>query len=98
MQHRHAVRIRAGGDWRHDLEKDRSGPASPAFRTPFVPLVPILAIITCGYLMVIQGKMTWIRFFVWLAVGLVLYFCYEKPAEAVWARPSLRRSPPAKNP
>jgi APA family basic amino acid/polyamine antiporter len=46
------------------------------FRTPLVPLVPILAIITCGYLMYAQPNITWIRFAVWLVVGLVLYFLY----------------------
>jgi APA family basic amino acid/polyamine antiporter len=39
-------------------------------------LVPILAIITCGYLMVVQPLVTWIRFVGWLAVGLVFYFIY----------------------
>jgi APA family basic amino acid/polyamine antiporter len=47
------------------------------FRTPWVPLVPILAILTCGYLMVAQPRVTWIRFYVWLAIGLSIYFCYS---------------------
>jgi APA family basic amino acid/polyamine antiporter len=46
------------------------------FRTPLVPWVPLLAILSCGYLMVIQPRVTWWRFAVWLAVGLVLYFLY----------------------
>jgi APA family basic amino acid/polyamine antiporter len=46
------------------------------FRTPLVPLVPILAILTCGYLMYEQPTITWERFVVWLVVGLVLYFLY----------------------
>ena len=46
------------------------------FRTPLVPLVPVLAIVTCGYLMYEQPKITWIRFVVWLVVGLGLYFLY----------------------
>ena len=46
------------------------------FRTPLVPWVPILAIITCGYLMAVQPEMTWLRFVIWLAIGLVIYFCY----------------------
>ncbi len=49
-----------------------------AFRAPWVPLVPILAVLSCGYLMMQLPKLTWIRFVVWLAVGLVLYFCYGK--------------------
>ncbi len=46
------------------------------FRTPFVPLVPILAIVSCVYLMLQLPWVTWIRFVVWLAIGLVFYFAY----------------------
>jgi APA family basic amino acid/polyamine antiporter len=46
------------------------------FRTPFVPLVPILAIVSCGYLMAQLPWPTWERFFIWLALGLVVYFAY----------------------
>jgi APA family basic amino acid/polyamine antiporter len=46
------------------------------FRTPFVPLVPILAIVSCVFLMVQLPRVTWIRFIVWLAVGMVFYFLY----------------------
>ncbi len=51
------------------------GRARP-FRTPWVPVVPLLAILTCGYLMAAQPRVTWIRFYVWLAIGLVIYFFY----------------------
>ena len=46
------------------------------FRTPWVPLVPILAIIVSGALMLSLPRDTWLRLVVWLAVGLVLYFAY----------------------
>ena len=46
------------------------------FRTPFVPLVPILGILMCVYLMIGLPYVTWIRFGVWLAAGLVVYFAY----------------------
>jgi APA family basic amino acid/polyamine antiporter len=46
------------------------------FRTPLVPLVPALAILSCGYLMFQLPRVTWIRFGVWLAVGLVFYLLY----------------------
>ncbi len=46
------------------------------FRTPLVPLVPFGAIICCAYLMLQLPLATWIRFVVWLAVGLVFYFLY----------------------
>jgi APA family basic amino acid/polyamine antiporter len=46
------------------------------FRTPWVPLVPIGSIITCGWLMAALPRVTWLRFAIWLIVGLALYFCY----------------------
>jgi APA family basic amino acid/polyamine antiporter len=46
------------------------------FRTPFVPVVPILGILICVYLMWELPGATWIRFGVWLAIGLTLYFAY----------------------
>jgi len=46
------------------------------FRTPLVPLVPLLAIGSCTWLMFQLPFLTWIRFGLWLAVGLALYFVY----------------------
>jgi APA family basic amino acid/polyamine antiporter len=46
------------------------------FRTPWVPLVPLGAIGTCTYLMFELPTKTWIRFFVWMFIGLVIYFLY----------------------
>ncbi len=46
------------------------------FRTPFVPLVPILSVVMCVYLMLELPTITWIRFVVWLAIGLVIYYLY----------------------
>jgi APA family basic amino acid/polyamine antiporter len=48
------------------------------FKTPFVPLVPILGIITCVVMMVSLPFDTWLRLFVWLAIGFVIYFVYGK--------------------
>jgi APA family basic amino acid/polyamine antiporter len=47
-----------------------------AFRTPFVPFVPIAGIVVCIYLMRGLPTPTWIRFGVWLVIGLVIYFLY----------------------
>jgi APA family basic amino acid/polyamine antiporter len=56
----------------------RTNPDQPRpFRTPWVPLVPILAIVSCGYLMAELPLVTWIRFGIWLALGLVVYFFYS---------------------
>jgi APA family basic amino acid/polyamine antiporter len=38
--------------------------------------VPIASIITSGWLMAAFPTTTWLRFVIWLVVGLVLYFCY----------------------
>jgi APA family basic amino acid/polyamine antiporter len=53
-------------------DKDRPRP----FRTPLVPWVPLASIVTCGFLMFQLPGITWLRFVVWLAIGLVLYFSY----------------------
>jgi basic amino acid/polyamine antiporter, APA family len=49
-----------------------------AFRTPFVPLVPVLGILSCGYLMLGLPWITWLRFALWLLAGLAIYFLYGK--------------------
>jgi APA family basic amino acid/polyamine antiporter len=46
------------------------------FRTPWVPLVPILSVLASVYLMLNLPAVTWLRFFIWMAVGLVVYFAY----------------------
>jgi APA family basic amino acid/polyamine antiporter len=48
-----------------------------AFKTPFVPLVPILGIATCLFMMVSLPGDTWLRLVVWLAIGFVIYFFYS---------------------
>ena len=48
------------------------------FRTPLGPLFPVLSIIFCIVLMMGLEVITWIRFFSWLAIGLVIYFCYSR--------------------
>jgi APA family basic amino acid/polyamine antiporter len=49
-----------------------------AFRAPGGPLAPILTILTCLLLMAGLPITNWIRFFVWLGVGLVIYFNYGR--------------------
>jgi basic amino acid/polyamine antiporter, APA family len=48
------------------------------FRTPFVPLVPIVGALSCLYLMASLPIVTWLRFFVWMAIGLGIYFSYGR--------------------
>ena len=47
-----------------------------AFRTPWVPAVPMLGVLSCLYLMLGLPWITWIRFGLWLVVGLVVYYSY----------------------
>src|SRR6202022_333912 len=46
------------------------------FRVPFVPIFPLLGVFLCFALMLSLPILTWIRFFVWLALGLLIYFFY----------------------
>jgi basic amino acid/polyamine antiporter, APA family len=48
------------------------------FRTPLVPLVPILGVLACGGLMATLPGDTWIRLLVWLLIGFVIYFSYGR--------------------
>jgi basic amino acid/polyamine antiporter, APA family len=57
----------------------RTNPGQPRpFRTPWVPLVPILGIISNGYMMYKLGWVNWARLIIWLAIGLVIYFSYGR--------------------
>jgi APA family basic amino acid/polyamine antiporter len=47
-----------------------------SFRVPWVPVLPGISIVCCLVLMLSLPLETWIRFVVWLAIGLVIYFCY----------------------
>ena len=49
-----------------------------AFRVPFVPLFPFISVVLCLGLMTGLTVITWIRFVVWLAVGLAIYFGYSR--------------------
>lgn len=56
----------------------RTRPDLPrSFRTPLVPLVPILAVLFCVGLMLSLPGITWIRFLIWMALGVVFYFLYS---------------------
>jgi len=48
------------------------------FKTPFVPLVPVLGIVVCLIMMVSLPVESWERLAIWLALGLVIYFAYSK--------------------
>ena len=57
----------------------RSRPDLPrSFRTPLVPLVPLLAVGVCAYLMLNLTGATWLRFLAWMGLGYVVYFVYSR--------------------
>ena len=81
----------------------RTDPDRPRpFRTPWVPWLPLVSIAFCLYLIVNLPLLTQIRFVVWLAIGLALYFWYghkhsglrraTAPADASSATPGTGRN------
>ena len=57
----------------------RRQPSRPrGFRVPLVPWFPLISIILCGGLMTGLTVITWVRFIVWLALGLAIYFFYSR--------------------
>jgi APA family basic amino acid/polyamine antiporter len=48
------------------------------FRTPWMPVVPILGVLSCLYLMATLPWATWERLIIWLVIGFVIYFAYGR--------------------
>ena len=48
------------------------------FRVPLGPVFPILGILSCAYLMLSLPVITWVRFLVWLNIGLIIYWFYGR--------------------
>jgi len=67
----------------------RTQPERPrGFRVPFVPLFPIISVVLCGGLMTGLLLITWIRFFVWLGIGLLIYAFYSRRHSEFCPRPA----------
>ncbi|GAB3459069.1 amino acid permease [Actinophytocola sediminis] len=57
----------------------RTHPDLPrGFRVPALPVVGVAAILACLWLMLNLTVLTWLRFFVWMALGVVVYFAYSR--------------------
>ena len=66
--------IVCAGTW---VLRVRSPELPRPFKTPLVPVIPILGILICGYLMYGLPGDTWLRLVIWMAIGLVIYFTYS---------------------
>jgi APA family basic amino acid/polyamine antiporter len=66
------VLVSAGVIFLRRTDPDRPRP----FRVPWVPFTPMISIVACLYLMLQLPWVTWVRFGIWLAIGLVFYFLY----------------------
>ena len=72
----------------------RTDPAQPRpFRTPWVPLVPILGVMFNGYMMYKLGWINWARLIIWLVIGMVVYFTYSRKHSRVQAALEGRKTP-----
>jgi APA family basic amino acid/polyamine antiporter len=57
----------------------RTRPDLPrSFKVPALPVIGVLAILACLWLMLNLTILTWLRFFVWMAIGVVVYFVYGR--------------------
>jgi len=55
----------------------KTNPEAPRpYKTPLVPLVPILGVLVCFAMMASLDIVTWLRLVIWLAIGLLIYFGY----------------------
>ncbi|MBB3602512.1 APA family basic amino acid/polyamine antiporter [Mycolicibacterium sp. BK556] len=69
---------------RPDLER--------GFRAPLVPWLPLLSIAACGWLMLNLTGLTWIRFIVWMAIGVGFYLLYGRRHSVLAQREAARTS------
>jgi basic amino acid/polyamine antiporter, APA family len=64
------------------MRKKEPGLPRP-FKTPLVPLVPILGVLVNVGLMAALGASTWAAFLIWMALGLGIYFAYSRHTSRV---------------
>jgi APA family basic amino acid/polyamine antiporter len=63
---------------RPDLER--------SFKVPLMPVIPILSVFACLWLMINLTAITWVRFIVWMAIGVAVYFAYGRRHSMVGRR------------
>uniref|UniRef100_A0A665XCF2 High affinity cationic amino acid transporter 1-like n=1 Tax=Echeneis naucrates TaxID=173247 RepID=A0A665XCF2_ECHNA len=71
--------------WRQPESKERL-----SFKVPMLPFIPVMSMFVNVYLMMQLDRGTWIRFSVWMAIGLLIYFIYgiHHSTEAAMSRSS----------
>ena len=57
--------------------RNKSNQTQDTFRNKWHPVIPILGIISCSLLMIFLPMQTWIRFFIWILMGISIYFIYS---------------------
>jgi APA family basic amino acid/polyamine antiporter len=73
----------------------RTRPDLPrAFKTPFVPVLPVVSVLASFYLMLNLPAETWARFVIWMVLGFVVYFLYSRSHSRLATEPSGRRGRP----
>jgi APA family basic amino acid/polyamine antiporter len=70
-----AFMLVCAGVW---IMRNRRPDVPRGFVVPALPLVAILGILSCGLMIYGLGWTNWMRLFVWLAIGLVIYFGYSR--------------------
>jgi APA family basic amino acid/polyamine antiporter len=65
------------------------------FRTPFMPVVPILSVLASLWLMLNLASATWLRFVIWMVVGFVVYFGYSRRRSRLAGRGEDRAADPS---
>lgn len=55
------------------------------FKLPLNPIIPAMGVISCAYLMLNLPSVTWFRFIIWLAIGVITYFAYSK-RNSIWQK------------
>ena len=65
----------------------RTRPDLPrGFKVPLMPILPIAAIVACLWLMLNLSALTWIRFLIWMVIGVAVYFLYSQRHSMVGKR------------
>jgi APA family basic amino acid/polyamine antiporter len=77
----------------------RTRPDLPrAFRVPLVPVLPIVSALACIYLMLNLPAETWLRFVIWMAIGIGVYYAYGRRHSRFSARGAAEREQAGKLP